>query len=336
MNLFSLVSGITLLLNLLTYEILIPSQPTTEQVEFQSAITSDFHQTNSQSQNSQRFFMSPKSDSLHDAIIELTLRSQGTFGIAYINLQDPSDTLFINADEMFHAASTMKTPVLIEAYKQATAGGLSIQDSMLVHNSFTSIADGSKFSVELDRDSGKEIHSRIGEYVPIREILYDMTINSGNLSTNLIIDKVDAKKVTQTMRDLGASKIEVLRGVEDMKAFEAGLSNRTSARDLAIIFQHLAKGTAVSREASNDMINILLDQQFKEMIPAKLPKSVKVAHKTGWISGVVHDSGIVMLEDGRQYVLVILSKNLEQNDLGTDIGAEISEAVYHWFNRSSN
>jgi len=263
--------------------------------------------------------------------MEIMGQQKGTFAVAYINLQDPSDTLFINADEMFHAASTMKTPVLIEAYKQSLEGGLSIQDSMLVHNTFTSIADGSSFSVDVDRDSGKEMHARIGEYVSIREILYDMTINSGNLSTNLIIDKVDAKKVTQTMRDLGASKIEVLRGVEDMKAFDAGLSNRTTARDLAIIFQHIANGTAVSREASNDMIDILLDQQFKEMIPAKLPKTVKVAHKTGWITGVVHDSGIVILEDGRQYVLVILSKNLEENNLGTEIGADISELIFEWF-----
>ena len=331
MNFSGLISSLTLSMVLMSYQLQLPIHPSNSGIEFQAASTNHFQKTNLPGQNSQGNFMDKKSGSLRDAINELTSQSTGTFGIAYINLQDPSDTLFINADEMFHAASTMKTPVLIEAYKQAIEGGLSIQDSMLVHNSFTSIADGSQFSVELDRDSGKEMHTRIGEYVPIREILYDMTINSGNLSTNLIIDRVGAQKVTQTMRELGASKIEVLRGVEDMKAFDAGLSNRTSARDLAIIFQHLANGTAVSQEASNDMIKILLDQQFKEMIPAKLPQSVRVAHKTGWITGVVHDSGILLLEDGRKYVLVILSKNLLQNELGTQIGADISKIIYDWF-----
>jgi len=323
MNFSDLISSLTLSMVLMSYQLQLPIHPSKTGIEFQALSTNHFQKTNLPGQNSQGNFMNKKSGSLRDAINKLTSQSTGTFGIAYINLQDPSDTLFINADEMFHAASTMKTPVLIEAYKQAIEGGLSIQDSMLVHNSFTSIADGSH----------KEMHARIGEYVPIREILYDMTINSGNLSTNLIIDKVGAQKVTQTMRELGASKIEVLRGVEDMKAFDAGLSNRTSARDLAIIFQHLANGTAVSQEASNDMIKILLDQQFKEMIPAKLPQSVRVAHKTGWITGVVHDSGIVMLEDGRQYVLVILSKNLQQNELGTQIGADISKIIYDWFIR---
>ncbi len=269
--------------------------------------------------------------SLRDQVQAIIDTVDGTMAVAYINLQDSSDTLFINADEMFHAASTMKTPVLIEAYKQVEAGGMSINDSIFVHNTFTSIADGSEFSVDRDRDSGKEMHDKIGQMMPIREILYDMTINSGNLSTNIIIDRLGADNVNQTMRELGAANIEVLRGVEDMKAFEAGLSNRTSARDLAVIFEHLAKGTAVSEEASNDMIDILLDQRFTEMIPAKLPEDVRVAHKTGWITGVVHDSGIIFLPDGRKYVLVVLSKELSVNEKGTEAGAEISKIIYDWF-----
>lgn len=255
----------------------------------------------------------------------------GTVAVAYINLEQPNDTLFINSDEWFHAASTMKTPVLIEAYKQAHTLSKGIHDSILVHNQFKSILDGSLFSVELERDSGKAMHQRIGQRVPIRELLYDMIINSGNLSTNVIIDWVGANKVTQTLRQLGIQRMEVVRGVEDMKAFEAGLVNRTTARDLALLFQHLASGTLISRQANQDMIDILLDQQFKEMIPAALPPEAKVAHKTGWISGSVHDSGIVFLPDGRRYILVILTKDLSENEEGTRVGARISDIIYKWF-----
>lgn len=269
-------------------------------------------------------------ETLVKALNELTASVQGDFGIAYINLQDYSDTLFINADEMFHAASTMKTPVMIEAYKQALAGGLSINDSISVYNEFTSIADGSPFSVDASRDR-QAMHDLIGSKVSVRVVIYEMTINSGNLATNIFIDRLGAKNVNATMRELGAMNIQVLRGVEDMKAFEAGLSNRTSARDLAIIFEHIATGTAVSEEASADMIQILLDQRFREMIPAGLPDDVRVAHKTGTITGVNHDSGIVLLPDGRKYVLVILSKNLAQNSDGLDIGSKISNLIYNWF-----
>jgi len=255
---------------------------------------------------------------------------EGVFAVAYINLSDPVDTLFINADEMFHAASTMKTPVLIEVYKQASEGLFSLSDSLMIHNDFKSIVDGSSFSLDITRDWGDGLYEKIGQKMSIYDIVYEMVIFSGNLATNIIIDLVDAKNVTATMRDLGASQIEVLRGVEDMLAFEAGLSNRTSARDLAIIFEHIANGTAVSQDASNEMIRILKDQQFKEMIPAGLPGDAIVAHKTGSITGVNHDSGIVYLSHGEQYVLVILSKNLAQNSVGTEVGAKISTLIYNW------
>jgi beta-lactamase class A len=258
-------------------------------------------------------------------------RYEGDFAVAYINLEDASDTLFIHADELFHAASTMKTPVMIEAYKQAAAGRFNLSDSLLVRNEFSSIVDGSPFSLDVSRDGGEAFYSTIGQRVLIRDIIYDMITVSGNLATNVMIDLLDARAVTATMREMGAARIDVLRGVEDMKAFQAGLSNRTTARDLAIIFEHIAQGTAVSAQASADMTDILLDQKFRDMIPAGLPSDVRVAHKTGSITGVNHDSGIVILPDGRRYVLVVLSKNLTQNADGVSAGVEISRAVYSWF-----
>lgn len=76
------------------------------------------------------------------------------------------------------------------------------------------------------------------------------------------------------------------------------------------------------------MTEILLDQNFKELIPAKLPKNVKVAHKSGSITGVQHDSGFVILPDGRKYVIVLLSKNLEKADDGVNVLSEISRIIF--------
>ena len=155
-----------------------------------------------------------------------------------------------------------------------------------------------------------------------------MIIASSNLSTNLIIELVDAKKVTQTMRELGAKDIQVLRGVEDGKAYSKGLNNTTTAYDLQIIFEHIANETAVDKLSSEKMISILSDQKYNEIIPALLPKNVNVAHKTGSITGVQHDSGIIFLPDGRKYVLVLLSKNLKDEKEGVKVMAEVSRMVY--------
>jgi len=254
-------------------------------------------------------------------------KNEGTFAVAFKDLQT-GDTLFINARETFHAASTMKTPVMIEVYKQAHKGVWSLTDSVDIKNEFKSIVDGSLYSLDSMDDSERNLYKQIGKKRTVADLTYDMIIVSSNLATNLVIEYVDAKKVTQTMRELGADDIQVLRGVEDNKAYQQGLNNTTTAFDLMLIFEHLAKGKLVSQEACDDMIRILLDQKFKEIIPAKLPEEVKVAHKTGSISGVRHDSGIVFLPDGRKYVLVLLSKEMKNADAGIESMASVSRLIY--------
>ncbi|MEL6675295.1 MAG: serine hydrolase [Bacteroidota bacterium] len=266
-------------------------------------------------------------EQLERDVNQLFASQEGSFAMAFKMLEG-SDSLLINPHEKFHAASTMKTPVMIEMYKQAATGKFALTDSLEVVNEFSSIVDGSPFQLTLTDDSEPKLYSKIGQKLPWSELAYDMIIASSNLATNILIDQLDAKVVTQTMRELGAPDIDVLRGVEDIKAFEQGLSNRTTAFDLLRIFEHLAQGTAVSPEASREMIDILLDQQFNDVIPAYLPEQVKVAHKTGWITGVHHDSGLVMLPDGRRYVLILLSKEMTDMEAGTEMLARVSEKVY--------
>jgi beta-lactamase class A len=155
-----------------------------------------------------------------------------------------------------------------------------------------------------------------------------MIIQSSNLATNIVIEKLDAKNVTQSMRALGAKDIQVLRGVEDTKAYQKGMNNTTTAYDLLLLFQKMAEGETVSESASQEMIKVLLDQKHNDIIPAKLPQNVKVAHKTGWITGVRHDSGIVFLPDGRKYVLILLSKGLQDEKAGIAAMANVSEMIY--------
>ena len=143
-------------------------------------------------------------------------------------------------------------------------------------------------------------------------------------------EMLDGKKITQTMRGLGAKNIQVLRGVEDGKAFERGLNNTTTAYDLMVIYDKIASHQVVNPKACDEMIGVLLDQKHNSIIPALLPKGVKVAHKTGSITGVHHDSGIVFLPDGTKYVLALLSKNLENDPAATGAMARVSEMIYQY------
>lgn len=265
---------------------------------------------------------------LENAILGNLSEIEGDFAIAFRNLSDSSQQILINEKEVFHAASTMKTPVMIEIYKQAAEGNFDLKDSITVINKFRSIFDGSLYAMDLGVDSQEELYDQIGQKTTIYELMYQMIIKSSNLATNILIEEVEAKKVTQTMRDLGAADIEVLRGVEDQKAYDAGMSNTVTALDLMIIMDAIASGKAVNPKASFQMLEILSNQFFKDLIPKYLPEGVKVAHKTGSITGVQHDSAVVELPDGNRYVLVTLSKNLTDVPAGKEAIAQISKLVY--------
>jgi beta-lactamase class A len=273
------------------------------------------------------FSCGEKNEPFEQEIKKELAKQPGTYGLAFKDLST-GEELFINEHEVFHAASTMKTPVMIEVFKQANEGRFSLSDSIVIKNTFKSIVDGSEFSLDSAEDSEKKLYSLTSSKRTLDSLVYDMIIVSSNLATNIIIELVDAKKVTQSMRDLGAKDILVLRGVEDDKAFAEGLINSTTPYDLMLIFEKMANGETVSKQASDAMIDILMDQRFNTIIPAKLPTSVKVAHKTGSINGVHHDSGIVFLPDGRKYVLVILSKNLKDEAAATAVMANVSEIIY--------
>ena len=253
---------------------------------------------------------------------------EGRFSLAFCDLNDPTKRLFINEREEHHAASTMKTPDMIEVFKQASEHRFNMNDRTKVRNQFKSIFDGSLYSLDINRDDGEKLYDFIGRELSIAELTYDMIIHSSNLATNNILDFVGVHNVMHTMRDMGVEDIKILRGVEDLKAHEAGLNNTTTAYDLMLVFKMIGKGEIVTKTACESMIEILLDQQSNNIIPAKLPEKVKVAHKTGEIDGVRHDSGLVLLPDGRKYVLVLLSSELEDEDLAVQSMAGVSRSIY--------
>jgi beta-lactamase class A len=277
----------------------------------------------------------PTTNDIKKQIIEELSRQPGTFAVAFKDLTT-GEELFINEHELFHAASTMKTPVMVEVFKQAAEGKFSLKDSILIKNEFISIFDGSAFSISPTVDSDTLLYKEIGKKRTVYSLMYDMIIVSSNLATNLIIELVDADNVSGTLRSIGAQDIKVLRGVEDTKAFEAGMNNQVTAYDLMLLFEKIDKEELVNAESSMAMMDILLNQQFNDIIPAKLPKEVKVAHKTGEITGVRHDSGIVYLPDGKKYVLILLSKELKDEHAGVQAMANVSELIYHHVNQVSN
>ncbi|MEM1054364.1 MAG: serine hydrolase [Bacteroidota bacterium] len=235
-------------------------------------------------------------------------------------------SLDLNADRRFHAASTMKVPVMIEAFRQVEAGRLGWDDPIPVENRFTSIVDGSTFSIGDDSDDA--LYTRLGGTMPLRDLTRRAITTSSNLATNLMMEVLTADSVQATTLALGGEGMLVLRGVEDLLAFEQGLSNRATAGGLAALMEAIRDGRAVSESASREMLDILFQQEFDEMIPAGLPAGTRAAHKTGWITRIHHDAAIVYPEDALPYVLVVLTEGLDDHDESARLGAEVARVVH--------
>ena len=238
------------------------------------------------------------------------------------------ETCLIRADEPIHPASTMKVPVMLEVYRQAESGKLKLDDRLPVKNSFASIVDGSPFELDPKEDSELTLYKKVGEMVTIRELLTLMITESSNLATNLLVEKVSAASTTAFMKELGAEGLKVLRGVEDDKAYAKGLNNVGTAQGLMTVLARLAEGTAVSPSASKEMVGILRAQKFREGIPAGLPAGVTVAHKTGSFRGVYHDAAIVEVPGRGPFVLVVLTRGIEEEAVAHKLVADIARASY--------
>lgn len=261
------------------------------------------------------------------AIEKLVATSKGTVGIAFEDLVT-GETLFINEKVPMHAASTMKTPVMIEVFKQAYQKRFDLTDSIIVKNEFSSIVDGSSYSLDLADDSDDSIYQKIGKKMSIRDLVYQMITVSSNLATNILIELVGAENVMKTMKEIGANNIQVLRGVEDGKAYERGLNNTTDAYDMLLVIKAIAEKKVVTPEACDEMIAILSDQKFNTKIPALLPDSIKVAHKTGSITAIDHDAAIVYPQPDHPYILVVLTKGIEDHKQAEDLIAKISKLIF--------
>ena len=239
---------------------------------------------------------------------------------------DGQPAVAILPDVSFHAASTMKVPVMVELFRQAEAGLLHLDDRMPVRNEFHSIVDGSVYTMDVSEDSDAEVYKAIGTTMSLRDLNEAMITVSSNFAANLLIERLGAKNVQQTVERLGGTGVVVLRGVEDQKAYDKGLNNTTTARGLATLLQKLATGKAVSAKADAEMIAVLKRQKFNDGIPAGLPAGTPVAHKTGTITRIHHDAAIVY--GPKPYVLVVLVRGIQEQKESAALMAAISREVW--------
>jgi beta-lactamase class A len=258
--------------------------------------------------------------------IEALIAASGAEVAVAFRTLDGSSEWFLHADEPFHAASTMKVPVLIELYHQAHQGRMKLDDTLVIRNEFHSLVDGSPYTLDPNDDSEMDLYRAVGSTRTLAQLSELMITVSSNLATNLLIEKLGVDNIRAGVHALGADGMNVRRGVEDSKAFQQGLNNTTTARALLRLMEAIARGEAVDADSSQQMIEILERQSFNDRIPAGLPPGTRVAHKTGEITRIQHDAAIVFAP--RPFVLVVLTRGLDDPKQGSALIAEITRRLY--------
>ena len=252
-------------------------------------------------------------------------KSGADVAIAFRTLDGKAEWFF-NPDETFHAASTMKIPVMIELFHQVREGKLKLDDALPIKNEFHSLVDGSVYMLSATDDSDAELYKAVGQTRTLQQLCELMITTSSNFAANLLIEKLGVNNIRATVHSLNADGMNVLRGVEDEKAFEKGMNNTTTARGLYQLLDAIAQGKAVDQDSSRQMIEILERQKFNEGIPAGLPAGIRVAHKTGEITKIHHDAAIVFAP--KPFVLVILVRGLAEEKESSAVIVDITKALY--------
>ncbi len=222
------------------------------------------------------------------------------------------ETLVINDTKRFNPASVIKVPVMIETYRQISQERFKFTDKLVLKPEYKVWGSGQLF------------YAKPGTEYTIRTLMENMIIHSDNTATKMLIDLVGMDNINQTMRSLGLTDTVVRT---DNLINAEGL-NFSKPSDMNKLMYKLYKGEIVSKQASDDMIGIMLRQQHRWGIPRVLPPTVQVANKTGTLTGIRNDSGIILYKNA-PYILTIFTRS-DSNQIAQNFVKKVSLDIYKW------
>lgn len=231
-------------------------------------------------------------------------------GTASVVVSDPSTGASYRsaAAKVFPSASLYKLMVLVEAYRQASVGTLSL-DGQTITISDDDLADGG-----VETDSGTSL--------TVRDAIERMVTLSDNSCARALLQLLDTHNVNAAASSLGLADTRINTTLPEEE--RTADHNTTSAADLERLFTGLVQGTIVNAAASRSMLEVLARQQINDRLPAGLPDGTRIAHKTGNLDGIAHDAGVISTPFGPRVVVVLTEDYADYTDVIT-----LAAAVAH-------
>lgn len=253
-----------------------------------------------------------KYEALRESLENFASTHPGNISITFVDLTN-SRKVAIAEDRVFNPASVIKVPVMVEVYSQIHRNRLSLDDRIVLRKQ--------------DKISGSGVlqYHRVGNSYTVRHLVELMITLSDNTATKILIERVGKQNINRSMQKLGLTQTVI----GNSNLLEAEGLNFSTPGDMASLLTKIYRGQVISEEASREMLAVLGRQHVKWGIPRYLPSQTRVANKTGTLSYVKNDSGIVFFED-RPYVISVFTSKLENRPFGKTWVAEISRIIYDW------
>ena len=233
----------------------------------------------------------------------------------YYQPLDGGCALMMNETMPMLAASVIKIPIMVEAFRQFESGRISPEETHRLEDS------------EKMPSCGALNRMHAGLEVTMRDLVELMIILSDNTATNILIDRLGIEHVNDTMKGLGLKQTVLRRKLFDREGKARGLENTVGARDIGMLLEKMYRGTLVSETASAQMLDILKSQKLNGKMPFYLHEyGIPIAHKTGEDDGITHDVGIIYTR--KPFILCMLSNETDMTTyerLIQNIARELAE-----------
>ena len=248
--------------------------------------------------------------------------ADGVDGVVGVTIQDLTTTerFALRGDTVFTQASAIKLPVLVELFRQVEQGRHGLDDLITLEQN--DVVPGSGVLQRLTPGSVR---------MTLRDVATLMVTVSDNTATNMIIDRVGMENVNQTMVRLGLPQTKLQRKMMDSEAWLADRENLSTPNEQARLLELIHRGDVLNDASRKELLHILSIPKSSRIRPL-LPSGTRVAHKTGTVSGVVVDVGIVYLE-GRPFIIAGMGNWLVDGPEAERALEQVALAAYQYFDR---
>ncbi|MGE3796733.1 MAG: serine hydrolase [Thermomicrobiales bacterium] len=268
----------------------------------------------------------PTRERTSERLQQIQSRFSGRFGLAARNLTTGEEFL-LGHDQVFPTASSIKTAILYEVFRQAEAGMFGLDDRIELRPS------------DIVRGSGVLRDLAPGLQPTVHDLAMLMIIVSDNTATNMMIDLVGGPEpVNAAMRAIGLDSTTLYRKINfDLKVTDPQWLAESSPFDLMRLAGIIGNGEAVSKEASAGMLAILKRQHNSGNVPRFLGANAYaaelgeeqpfwVANKTGGVTGVRADMGLIAFA-GQMIAYGVMTDGCADRGFTSENEAEITNGL---------